>query len=79
MKLHKVMQHGFLTNMDQGVCAWEDLDFAQMQRGISAHMHCGGKLLSRVMNMLPCSLEMHTTMVGYVNNSERISLFNKKK
>ena len=66
MKWHKVTLLGFLTNMGNVACAWVNLDFALMQKGISGHILCGGKLLSRVMNMLLYSLEMRITMVGYV-------------
>lgn len=57
---------GFLTNMENEACAWVNLVFALMQKGTSGHILCGGELLSRVMNMLLYSLEMHITMVGYV-------------
>lgn len=67
MRLRKVMLHGSLTNMEKEACVWENLEFAVMKRGINALMPCGGKLLSRVMNMLHCLLETHITMVGYVS------------
>lgn len=57
---------GFLTNMENVACAWVNLVFALMKKGTSEHILCGGELLSRVMNMLLYSLEMHITMVGYV-------------
>lgn len=66
MRLRKVMLHGSLTNMEKEACVWENLEFAVMKRGINARMPCGGKLQSRVMNMLHYLLEMHITMVGYV-------------
>jgi len=66
MRLHKVMLHGFLTNMQSIACAWENLDFVQIQKDTSGLILCGGKLQSRVMNMLLCWLVMHITMVGYV-------------
>lgn len=70
MRWHRAMLHGYLTNMGSEACAWENLNFAQMQKGINVHILCGGKLLSRVMNMLLCSLGMHITMVGYVSQNE---------
>ncbi|KAF2317502.1 hypothetical protein GH714_023231 [Hevea brasiliensis] len=48
MRLPRVTLHGFLTNMRSIACAWENLDFAQMHKGISVHFLFGGKLLSRV-------------------------------
>lgn len=61
------MLHGYLTNMGNVACVWENLSFAQIQKGISVHILCGGRLLSRVMNMPLCLLAMHITMVGYVS------------
>jgi len=51
-------------------CVWENLSFVQMQKGISVHILCGGRLLSRVTNMPLCLLAMHITMVGYVSQDE---------
>ena len=40
--------------MGNEACAWENMDCAQMQKGINVHILCGGKLPSRVINMLLC-------------------------
>ncbi|KAI3945050.1 hypothetical protein MKW98_009854, partial [Papaver atlanticum] len=58
------MLHGFLTNMGNGVCVWENLDFVQILKGTNVHILCGGKLLSKVMNMQPYLLVMHITTEG---------------
>lgn len=66
MRWHKAMQHGYLINMENKACVWENLAFARMQKDTRELILFGGKLLSRAMNMLLYWLGMHITTVGYV-------------
>ena len=51
MRLHRAMLLGYSTCMGNEACAWENMDCAQMQKGINVHILCGGKLPSRVINI----------------------------